>query len=206
MVFCTEFLDGWWSWEPLGRSCVRCGWCCAHSTIRTVHTTHAATLKATTHPKTRCRKPYAATQQLMLLDGAVRTAPSAPHTRPTQRLSRPPPTQKLGIENHMLQLNIQCSWWWAYVPETCRAKNTSIKLPCCIKLTFHIISAGFITAPLNTAKLYREVKKKKNPQSKIKPTNKIAWHRVVWHKTTDVSDYVTASILCRQDVCGRCVP
>ena len=40
-------------------------------------------------------------------DGAVRrTAPSAPHTRPTQRLSRPPPIQKLGAENHMLQLNI----------------------------------------------------------------------------------------------------
>jgi hypothetical protein len=29
-----------------------------------------------------------------------------PHTRPTQRLSRPPPIQKLGAENHMLQLNI----------------------------------------------------------------------------------------------------
>ena len=27
MVFCTEFLDGWWSWEPLRMSCVRCGWC-----------------------------------------------------------------------------------------------------------------------------------------------------------------------------------
>ena len=27
MVFCTEFLDGWWSWKPLRRSCVRCGWC-----------------------------------------------------------------------------------------------------------------------------------------------------------------------------------
>ena len=25
-------------------------------------------------------------------------------------------------------------------PETCRAENTSIKLPCCIKLAFHIIS------------------------------------------------------------------
>jgi len=34
------------------------------------------------------------------------TAPSAPYTRPTQRLSRPPPIQKLGAENHMLQLNI----------------------------------------------------------------------------------------------------
>jgi len=35
-----------------------------------------------------------------------RTAPSAQYTRPTQRLSRPPPIQKLGAENHMLQLNI----------------------------------------------------------------------------------------------------
>jgi len=32
------------------------------------------------------------------------TAPSAPHTRPTQWLSRPPPIQKLGAENHILQL------------------------------------------------------------------------------------------------------
>jgi len=30
----------------------------------------------------------------------------APYTRPTQRLLRPPPIQKLGAENHMLQLNI----------------------------------------------------------------------------------------------------
>jgi len=69
-------------------------------------------------------------------------APSAPYTRPTQRLSRPPPIQKLGAENHTLQLNIYCSWWWTYVPETCRAKNTSIKLPSCIKLAFHFISWG----------------------------------------------------------------
>jgi len=40
-------------------------------------------------------------------DGAVRRmAPSAPYTRPTQLLSRPPPIQKLGAENHMLELNI----------------------------------------------------------------------------------------------------
>ena len=76
--------------------------------IRTVHTTYAAVLKTTTHPKTRCR-------------------------------------------NHMLQLNIHCSWWWAYVPETCRAKNTLIKLPCCIKLAFQVISRGRCTVkqPLN---------------------------------------------------------
>ena len=57
-----------------------------------------------------------------------RTATSAPHTRPTERLSRPPPIKKLGAENHMLQLNIWCSWWWTCVPEICRAKNTLIKL------------------------------------------------------------------------------
>jgi len=51
--------------------------------------------------KSRCVGPvYGA-------DGAVsRSAPSAPYTRPTQRLSRPPPIKKLGAENYMLQLNI----------------------------------------------------------------------------------------------------
>ena len=39
----------------------------SHGNIRTAHTTYAAALKTTTHPKTRCRKPYAATQHLMLL-------------------------------------------------------------------------------------------------------------------------------------------
>ena len=33
-------------------------------------------------------------------------ATSAPQTRPTQRLSRPPPIQTLGAENHMLQFNV----------------------------------------------------------------------------------------------------
>jgi len=33
----------------------------------TVHTTYTAALKTTTHPKIRYRKPYAATQHLMLL-------------------------------------------------------------------------------------------------------------------------------------------
>jgi len=43
----------------------------------------------------------------MQQDGAVsRTATSAPYTRPTQRLSRSPSIQKLGAENHMLQLKI----------------------------------------------------------------------------------------------------
>jgi Ca2+/Na+ antiporter len=39
----------------------------ANGAVRTVHTTYAVALKTTTHPKTRCRRPYAATQHLMLL-------------------------------------------------------------------------------------------------------------------------------------------
>jgi len=48
-------------------------------------------------------------------------------------------SKKFGAENHMLQLNIQCSWWWAYVNETCRNNNTLIKLSCCIKLVFQVV-------------------------------------------------------------------
>ena len=40
----------------------RCVGRVSHGTIRTAHTTFAATLNTTTHRKTRCRKPYAATQ------------------------------------------------------------------------------------------------------------------------------------------------
>ena len=39
----------------------------ADGAVRTVHTTYAAALKTTTHPQTRCRKPYAATLNLILL-------------------------------------------------------------------------------------------------------------------------------------------
>ena len=90
----------------LGRVCGADG--AVHSTIRTVHTTYTAALKTTTHPKTRCRKPYAATQHLMLLMMGVCTRnmcePSAPYTRSTQRLSRPPPIQKLGAATQHLML------------------------------------------------------------------------------------------------------
>jgi hypothetical protein len=37
------------------------------NSVCTIHMTYAASLKITTHPKTRCRKPHAATQHLMLL-------------------------------------------------------------------------------------------------------------------------------------------
>jgi len=56
-------------------------------------------------------------------DGAVsRTAPSAPYTR------------TYAATQHLMLLMM------GVAPETCRAKNTSINLPCCIKLAFHIIS------------------------------------------------------------------
>jgi len=55
------------------------------------------------------------------LDGC--TAPSAPYTRPTQRLSRPPKIQKLRCRKPYVSTQNLCSWWWAYVPETCRAKE-----------------------------------------------------------------------------------
>ena len=40
---------------------------CSPLPFRTAHTTYAAAVKTTTHPKTRCRKPYATTQHPMLL-------------------------------------------------------------------------------------------------------------------------------------------
>ena len=79
--------------------------------------------------------------------------------RPTQRLSRPTTIQKLGAENHWLQLNVWRSWWWAYVPETCRAKETSIKLPCCIKLAFQIISWGRCTVKQPSSRISFYVRK-----------------------------------------------
>ena len=113
MVFCTDFLDGWWSWEPLRRSCVRCGWC---------------------------------------------TAPSAPYTRPRVARQHPHRTHDLhsSSQDHhpsknSVQKTIRCNSTsnapddGRMYPETCGAKNTLIKLPCCIKLAFQIISWGRCT-------------------------------------------------------------
>jgi len=36
MVFCTQFVDGWWSWEPLRRSCVGFVWCRATALLHQV--------------------------------------------------------------------------------------------------------------------------------------------------------------------------
>ena len=49
---------------------------------------------------------YLSLTEINMKLSATRTAPSKPYTPPTERLSRPPPIQNLGAENHMLQLNI----------------------------------------------------------------------------------------------------
>ena len=36
MVLCTQSVDRWWSWEPLRRSCVRCGWCRAYEYLQII--------------------------------------------------------------------------------------------------------------------------------------------------------------------------
>ena len=100
---------------------------------------------------------YAHHQEYWMLSCSIWpcTAPSAPYTRPTQRHSRPPPIQKLGAENHMLQLNLQYFWWWKYSPGTCRPKNTSIKLPSCVKLAFHFISWRRCTVKQPSSNIYQ---------------------------------------------------
>jgi len=57
-----------WMGGALGSRCMYGADGAVHGTIRTVHT---AAPKSTTHPQTRCRKPYAATQHLMLLTMSV---------------------------------------------------------------------------------------------------------------------------------------
>ena len=100
MVFCTEFVDGWWSWEPLRRSCVRCGWC-------------RATHQHRTHD---------------LCSGSLDHHPSKNSVQKTICCNTTSNAPDDG----------------AYVPETCRSKNTLIKSPCCIKLAFQIISITLI--------------------------------------------------------------
>jgi len=52
---------------------VKCQLDDVHGTIRTVHTIYAVAVKTTTLPKTRCRKPYAATQWWMYEPETCRT-------------------------------------------------------------------------------------------------------------------------------------
>ena len=68
MLSCSIWFSApsFWMGGGLESSCVGCVYG-ADVATHTVNTTYAAALKTTTHPKTRCKKPYAATQHLMLL-------------------------------------------------------------------------------------------------------------------------------------------
>jgi hypothetical protein len=71
-----------------------------HGTTRTIRTapyTPAPSAPHLTHPHHPHRTVHTRT---------IRTIRTAPYTRPKKRLSGPPLIQKLGAENHMLQLNI----------------------------------------------------------------------------------------------------
>jgi len=69
MLGCSIWFSvpSFWMGGSLESRCVAADGAESHDTIHTVHTTYTAALKAITLPKTRYRKPYAATQHLMLL-------------------------------------------------------------------------------------------------------------------------------------------
>ena len=64
-------------------------------TIRTTNTTYAVAVKITTHSKTRCRKPYAATQHLMLLMMSV-------CTRNKQYINKITLLHQVGVSNYFM--------------------------------------------------------------------------------------------------------
>ena len=74
-VVAYSFLHRVFGWVVLLRAIawVVCAVRMVPCTLHTVHMTYAAALKTNTHPKTRCRKPYATTQYLMLLTVGVIT-------------------------------------------------------------------------------------------------------------------------------------
>ena len=75
MLSCSVWFSvpSFWMGGGLESRCVDRVYGADHGNIHTVHMTYAAALKTTTHPKTRYRKPYAATQHLMLLMMGVYT-------------------------------------------------------------------------------------------------------------------------------------
>jgi len=155
-----EMMDSWWvDWKYVGKTLLQCvalpsknpTWSPGFErkaphpktapdniSYSKEHTRHC---KQLSFCNASCTNKNCVSLQPRKEHGNIRTIP----TQPTQRVWRPPPIQELGAEHHTPQLNIYCSWWWAYVPETCRAKNTSIKLPCCIKLAFHFTAIPQLT-------------------------------------------------------------
>ena len=82
-----------------------------------------------------------------------------------------------------------------YVSETCRVKNTSIKLPSCIKLAFHFISRGTCTVKQPTTNkhdlnLYVHLSNTNTKQhlcSMVFTVRKLCQlMKCTWFKTTDI--------------------
>jgi hypothetical protein len=102
----------------------------SYGTNSTVHTTYTAALKTTTHPKTRCRKPYAETQHLMLpmMGVCTRNMSSYEHINKTTLL------HQVGISNYFMRkmhgqttLKKPCLWWFSLpFPQ----KTYSLLVPC----------------------------------------------------------------------------
>ena len=74
MLSCSIWFSAssFWMGGGLESSCVGRVYCAdgavqSHGIIRTAHMTYAAALKTTARPKTRCRKPYVATHQMLLM-------------------------------------------------------------------------------------------------------------------------------------------
>ena len=73
--------------------------------IRTIHTTYAAALKTTTHPKNPVQKTICCNSTSNAPDDGRMHHPHRTHDlRSGSQDHRP--SKKLGAENHMLQLNI----------------------------------------------------------------------------------------------------
>ena len=116
-------------------SCVRCGCCRATRTVTSApHTaTYAAALKTKTHPKTQCRKPYAATQHLMLLMMGVCTRNMSRY----QYINKITFLHQVGISNCFESIYFQLLHKVSfYAPALCRLQMVaetckSVKLTLC---------------------------------------------------------------------------
>ena len=86
----------------------------SHGTNRTVHTTYAAALK--THPKTRCRKPYAATQHLtiLMMGVCIRNMSSKEYINKINSL------HQVGIPHYFTKgsIGIKITVFWDVVPHS----------------------------------------------------------------------------------------
>ena len=106
-------------------------------TICTAHTTYAAAVETTTHPETGCRKPYAATQHLMLLMMGVctRNVSSQEFTNKITLL------QQVGISHYFT-----CSdCYWVLCGETNEKKPVGVYCPALLHIfSFYVCLFVFV--------------------------------------------------------------